>query len=82
MSSADVISFSACRDDQTSADTVLGGMAVGAMSYAFLTALTRKPVQSYLELLHSIRGIVQPRFQQKAQLSSGHYIDTRIRFIL
>lgn len=34
----------------------------------------RKPVQSYLELLLSIRGIVQPHFQQKAQLSSGHYI--------
>ncbi|KAF8433657.1 caspase domain-containing protein, partial [Boletus edulis BED1] len=74
MSSADVISFAACRDDQTSADTVQGGVAVGAMSYAFLTALTRKPVQSYLELLLSIREIVQPHFQQKAQLSSGHYI--------
>ncbi|KAG8220619.1 hypothetical protein J3R82DRAFT_2872 [Butyriboletus roseoflavus] len=82
MSSADVISFAACRDDQTSADTVQGGVAVGAMSYAFLTVLTRKPVQSYLELLLSIRDIVQPHFQQKAQLSSGHYIDTSLRFIL
>lgn len=33
MSPADVISFAACRDDQTSADTVQGGVAVGAMSY-------------------------------------------------
>jgi len=81
-SSADVISFAACRDDQTSADTVQGGVAVGAMSYAFLTALTRKPVQSYLELLLSIRDIVGPHFQQKAQLSSGHYINTNLRFIL
>jgi len=82
MSSADVISFAACRDDQTSADTVQGGVAVGAMSYAFVTALTRKPVQSYLELLLSVRAIVQPHFQQKPQLSSGHYIDTRRQFIL
>ncbi|KAG9310509.1 hypothetical protein JVU11DRAFT_9656 [Chiua virens] len=81
-SQADVISFAACRDDQTSADTVQGGVAVGAMSYAFITALTRKPAQSYLELLQSIRDIVQPHFTQKAQLSSGHYIDTHLRFIL
>ena len=31
-------------------------------------------MQSYLELLLSIRAIVQPHYQQKAQLSSGHYI--------
>jgi len=27
-----------------------------------------------MELLLSIRDIVQPHFQQKAQLSSGHYL--------
>ncbi|KAG6328631.1 hypothetical protein ID866_10458 [Astraeus odoratus] len=37
---ADVISFSACRDDQTSADTTQRGVAVGAMSYAFITSLS------------------------------------------
>ena len=31
-------------------------------------------MQSYLELLLSIRDIARPNFQQKAQLSSGHYI--------
>ncbi|KAH0838887.1 putative metacaspase [Lanmaoa asiatica] len=83
MSTADVISFAACRDDQTSADTVQGGVAVGAMSYVSGSHLpTRKPIQSYLELLLSIRDIVQPHYQQKAQLSSGHYIDTSLRFIL
>ncbi|KAF8553528.1 hypothetical protein OG21DRAFT_1414139 [Imleria badia] len=83
MSSADVISFAACRDDQTSADTVQAGVAVGAMSYVSSSQLaSRKPVQSYLELLLSVREIVQPNFQQKAQLSSGHYIDTRLQFIL
>lgn len=79
---ADVISFAGCRDDQTSADTTQGGMAVGAMSYAFVTSLTNKPVQSYQELLKSIRAILKRHYQQKPQLSSSHYIDTNLRFIL
>lgn len=33
------ISFSGCEDDQTSADVVKGGLAVGAMSYAFMKCL-------------------------------------------
>ncbi|KAH7905001.1 caspase domain-containing protein [Hygrophoropsis aurantiaca] len=80
--SADVISFAACRDDQTSADTVQGGVAVGAMSYAFVTALVRKPSQTYQELLRSIRDILRDRYKQKPQLSSSHPIDTNLRFIL
>ncbi|KAF8060732.1 casa protein [Lyophyllum atratum] len=37
---ADVISWSGCKDGQTSADTFAGGVAVGVMSYAFITALS------------------------------------------
>ncbi|KAF9219059.1 hypothetical protein BS17DRAFT_790102 [Gyrodon lividus] len=79
---ADVVSFAACRDDQTSADTVQSGVAVGAMSYAFVTSLSRKPMQSYQELLRSLRDILRQNYQQKAQLSSSHHIDTNLRFIL
>lgn len=79
---ADVISFSGCRDDQSSADTTQKGVAVGAMSYAFVTSLTKKPVQSYLELLKSVRDILKQHYQQKPQLSSSHPIDTHLRFIL
>ncbi|KAG2072087.1 hypothetical protein BDR04DRAFT_1097401 [Suillus decipiens] len=79
---ADVISFSGCRDDQSSADTTQGGVAVGAMSYAFVTSLTKKPVQSYLELLKSVRDILKRHYQQKPQLSSSHPIDAHLRFIL
>ncbi|KAG1854414.1 caspase domain-containing protein, partial [Suillus subalutaceus] len=71
---ADVISFSGCRDDQTSADTRQGGMAVGAMSYAFVKSLSRNPVQTYQELLKSIRDILKQHYQQKPQLSSSHPI--------
>ncbi|KAH7920516.1 hypothetical protein BV22DRAFT_1039793 [Leucogyrophana mollusca] len=80
--SADVISFAGCRDDQTSADTVQGGVAVGAMSYAFVTALVRKPSQTYQELLKSVRDILRDNYKQKPQLSSSHPIDTNLRFIL
>lgn len=34
-SEADVIMFSGCKDDQTSADAVENGQSTGAMSYAF-----------------------------------------------
>ena len=33
------ISFSGCDDNQTSADVVKNGLAVGAMSYAFMKCL-------------------------------------------
>ena len=48
---ADVIQFSGCRDEQTSADAFIGGEATGAMSYALIkvtaccgscSALTRR----------------------------------------
>lgn len=39
------ICFSGCEDNQTSADTVQGGLAVGAMSYAFIKCLSVSPVE-------------------------------------
>jgi hypothetical protein len=38
-SPADAISWSGCKDDQTSADTVEAGQSTGAMSYAFIKAI-------------------------------------------
>ncbi|KAH7884201.1 caspase domain-containing protein, partial [Phlebopus sp. FC_14] len=78
--SSDVISLAACKDDQTSADTVQRGVAVGAMSYAFVTSLTRKRVQSYQELLRSVREILRQNYQQKPQLSSSHPVVRRHLF--
>ncbi|KAJ7590689.1 caspase domain-containing protein [Mycena floridula] len=94
---ADVISWSGCRDDQTSADTFNGRVAVGAMSsvsrllvvwimlilfQAFIRALTERPKQSYQELLKSVRTILHPRYSQKPQLGSSHPIDTSLGFII
>ncbi|PPQ70353.1 hypothetical protein CVT26_013787 [Gymnopilus dilepis] len=81
-SQADVISWSGCKDGQTSADTFSGGVAVGAMSHVLLTSvLANKPHQTYQELLRSIRLILHPRYSQKPQLGSSHHIDTNLRFV-
>ncbi|KAI0643988.1 caspase domain-containing protein [Trametes meyenii] len=79
---ADVISWSGCKDSQTSADTWEQGVATGAMSYAFMTSLHQNPNQTYQELLRSIRVILRKRYSQKPQLSSSHRIDTNLRFII
>ncbi|TEB34740.1 peptidase C14 [Coprinellus micaceus] len=80
-SPADVISFSGCKDSQTSADAQEAGQATGAMSYAFVTALTTKHEQSYQELLNNIREILRSKYSQKPQLSSSHPMSTEIAFI-
>ncbi|KAJ7137203.1 caspase domain-containing protein [Mycena epipterygia] len=67
---ADVISLSGCKDDQTSADTFIDGEAVGAASHM-------RPNQSYQEIMHEIRVILQPKFSQKPQLGSSHPIMRR-----
>ncbi|KAI0070425.1 hypothetical protein K474DRAFT_1670108 [Panus rudis PR-1116 ss-1] len=80
-SPADVISWSGCKDSQTSADTVEAGSATGAMSFAFMTALRANPKQSYQVLLNNIRDILRSKYSQKPQLSSSHPIDTSLLFI-
>ncbi|OCF36254.1 metacaspase-1 [Kwoniella heveanensis CBS 569] len=80
-SPADVIMWSGCKDSQTSADTQEAGRATGAMSYAFIAALTRYPQQSYVQLLNTIRDELKGKYDQKPQLSASHPIDTNILFI-
>lgn len=71
-SPADVISWSGCKDSQTSADTQEAGRATGAMSYAFISALTKYPQQSYVQLLNTIRDELKGKYDQKPQLSASH----------
>ncbi|KAG1826583.1 caspase domain-containing protein [Suillus variegatus] len=80
-SPADCISWSGCKDSQTSSDTEEAGRATGAMSYAFIKALRDNPQQSYQQLLNSIREILRAKYSQKPQLSSSHPMDTNILFI-
>lgn len=78
----DVLCFAACRDDEKSADTFKGGVAVGAMSHALLQALHDKPTQTYDELLTHLREILIPKYGQKAQVSGSHPLDLDERFTL
>ncbi|KAJ7364076.1 peptidase C14, caspase domain-containing protein [Mycena albidolilacea] len=80
-SPADVISWSGCKDSQTSADATEAGQATGAMSYAFMAALSQNAQQSYQQLLNSLRDILKSKYSQKPQLSSSHPMDTNIKFI-
>jgi len=45
-----VTMFSGCRDDQTSADATIGGMAEGAMSWAFLETMKRVPNPTFINV--------------------------------
>ncbi|PVG04066.1 hypothetical protein CPB86DRAFT_809963 [Serendipita vermifera] len=80
-SEADVISWSGCKDSQTSADATEAGKATGAMSYAFITSMDAQPNQTYQQLLVSIREILRTKYSQKPQLSASHPMDTSILFI-
>ncbi|KAF8483392.1 caspase domain-containing protein [Russula ochroleuca] len=79
---ADVVCFSGCKDDQTSADTVQGGVAVGAMSYAYLKILKRNPQITYIDLLRGVRDILKKKYSQKPQLSASHEVDINLRFVM
>ncbi|KAF9352265.1 Ca(2+)-dependent cysteine protease [Mortierella sp. AD094] len=82
-SPADCIMFSGCKDTQTSADAQEQGFGMtGAMTYAFITALTGNPHQSYLQLLNSIRDVLRSKYQQKPQLSASHPVDLNLIFTM
>ncbi|KAK1924593.1 caspase domain-containing protein [Papiliotrema laurentii] len=80
-SPADVVCWSGCLDTQTSADTFENGQNVGALSWAFITSLTKDPTQTYMELLVSIRALLKQKYTQIVQLSSCHPIDTNLEFV-
>ncbi|OTB11592.1 hypothetical protein K445DRAFT_321972 [Daldinia sp. EC12] len=81
-SPADVIMWSGSKDDQTSADATIASQATGAMSHAFISAIKQNPKQSYVELLNSIRDILEAKYSQKPQLSCSHPLDTSILFVM
>ncbi|KAL2270738.1 hypothetical protein VTJ83DRAFT_109 [Remersonia thermophila] len=81
-SPADVIMWSGSKDDQTSADATIASEATGAMSWAFISSLKKKPEQSYIELLNNVRDLLEEKYTQKPQLSSSHPIDVNLLFIM
>ncbi|KAI9299453.1 peptidase C14, caspase domain-containing protein, partial [Cunninghamella echinulata] len=80
-SPADVVMFSGCKDDQTSADASEAGKATGAMSYALIRTLSEEPHQSYNELLNNVRDILREKYSQRPQFSCSHPLDVDLEFI-
>lgn len=74
--------FQGCKDTQTSADASEAGQATGAMSWAFISALTKYPQQSYIQLLNTIRDELRTKYSQKPQLSSSHPMDTNLLYVM
>jgi hypothetical protein len=78
---ADVIQFSGCMDNQTSADAKINNVSTGAMSYALVTVLGQNQNISYTQLLTQIRQIMkQKNFRQIPQLSTSHPINMNESF--
>jgi len=67
----DVWMFSGCRDDQTSADTSIGGTETGAMSWAFIKTMRENPQATYVQVLQRTRGLLSGKYSQIPQLSVG-----------
>ena len=63
-------------DNSFRADATIASQATGAMSWAFITAIKANPKQSYVQLLNSIRDVLETKYTQKPQLSSSHPIGT------
>jgi hypothetical protein len=71
-SPAHVVQFSGCKDNQTSADAVIGGEATGAMSWALITALNQNKNRTLTDLLKELRRLLRGKYQQTPQMSTSH----------
>ncbi|KAI0056250.1 hypothetical protein BV25DRAFT_1832481 [Artomyces pyxidatus] len=77
----DVMCWSGSKDEEESADVSVGGLAVGAMSYAFLKVLKANPDITYEDLLRCLRHETQ-KYDQKPQLSASHQMDVDRKFVM
>jgi hypothetical protein len=79
-SEADVISFSGCKDSQTSADASIGGQATGAMTYALIHALKGSQQMEYTDLLRTMRQTLDGKYTQVPMMSAGRKLDLTSTF--
>lgn len=83
-SQGDVVLFSGCQDDQTSADVGGGALsqyqAGGAMTQSFIQAFQSNPYATYPQFLSSIHNSLKQRgFKQRPQLTSSQQFDVNSR---
>lgn len=72
---ADCICWSGCKDSQLSNEMVKDAIVTGAMSNAFIAALSANPHQTYRQLLQDLKQVLGTKYCQEPQLSSSHPID-------
>ena len=77
---ADVVSFSGCQDNQTSADASIGGEATGAMTYALIQSLKKAHVLEYTDLLRTMRQTLEGKYTQVPMMSAGRKLDLTSKF--
>jgi len=78
---ADIIQFSGCRDNQTSADAKIGNVATGAMSLAIINLLNQDKEYTYTEFLAGIKQqMVEKKFTQIPQLSTSRPLNMNEKF--
>jgi hypothetical protein len=77
---ADVIQFSGCKDNQTSADAQINGQATGAMSYALISALKQVNHMDYNHLLRTMRQTLAGKYTQVPMMSAGRKLDLKSHF--
>ncbi|ORX61218.1 Metacaspase Yca1 [Piromyces finnis] len=79
----DIVQFSGCKDNQTSADMTVGNVSTGAMSYAIITLLKEDKEYTYTELLACIKKILSEKnFTQIPQLSTSRPLNMNDKFII
>jgi len=80
-SMGDVIMFSGCKDVQTSADASIQGQSTGALTHALCKSLNANPRQTYLQLMGSVRAIIEAgKYSQLPQLSTGRPMEMNALF--
>jgi len=74
---ADIIMFSGCKDDQTSADATIKGESSGAMSYALIHVLKKhkRDDPTYTDVLREMRQTLEGKYTQVPCLSAGRKLD-------
>jgi len=86
----EVLLFSGCKDNQTSADTskLAGGLTTGAMTYALIETLEHSTVgdwhnYNYRKLLQTMRQKLRAaKMSQTPQFSTSHPFDLASPFLL
>mmetsp|Transcript_18484 Transcript_18484/g.48777 ORF Transcript_18484/g.48777 Transcript_18484/m.48777 type:complete len:172 (-) Transcript_18484:55-570(-) len=83
-SMGDVVMFSGCADDDTSADaTTAYGASGGAMTTAFCDVLRSNPRLNFTELMRQLNHTIARRgFRQRAQLTSSQQFSFDRPFLL